>query len=264
MKTIDAHGSCANSDKRHASELVPFRTKIPGHDIFALTCPQIGGKPIVLVHGAIASRRYMIPTAKLLAENFRVLLPDLPGHGNSSKPEHALTVQQQSDVLKSWFEMLGLHRTNILANSYGCQIAAQFARTYPDSVEKLILTDPTGDPQAPGRWTQFFRLMMDGFVEPPFAPLMMFRDIYDMGIRRTFETGDRINQDDIRKNLPFIKAPTLVVRGENDPVAPHRWCEEVAALIPESRLAVIPNAPHSVNSATAPQLTKLVNDFVFD
>jgi pimeloyl-ACP methyl ester carboxylesterase len=264
MNTTDARGHFADSNQPGAPELVPIRTKIPGHEIFALTGSQRGGLPIVLFHGAIASRRYMIPTAKLLAEKFRVLLPDLPGHGASSKPKHALTVQQQSVALKSWFEVMGLPRACILANSYGCQIAAQFAASYPDSVDKLILSDPTGDPQAPGRWAQFFRLMADGFVEPPFAPLMMFLDIYDMGIRRTFETGERINEDDIRKNLPVVKAPTLVVRGENDPVAPQRWCEEVAELIPDARLSIIPNAPHSVNSATAPQLTKLIDDFVFD
>jgi pimeloyl-ACP methyl ester carboxylesterase len=255
QKLFNTNDACDPAGLHH------FRTPILGHRIFALRSINLHA-PILLVHGAIASRRYMIPTAKLLSSNYQVLLPDLPGHGASSKPEHALTVQEHAHILKEWIMALGVPRVNVIANSYGCQIAAQLAASHPNVVHRLILTDPTGDPSAPTMWQQFIRLALDGFVEPFGAPLMMFKDIYDMGIRRTLETGHRIKEDDIRKNLPNVRAKTLVVRGERDPIAPQRWCEQVTSMLPNARLVVIPKAPHSVNSANARELTQIVENFL--
>jgi 2-hydroxy-6-oxonona-2,4-dienedioate hydrolase len=255
QKLFDTNNACDPVGLHH------FQTPILGHRIFALrSCNS--PTPILLVHGAIASRRYMIPTAKLLAPNYQVLLPDLPGHGASSKPEHALTVQEQARVLKEWIMALGVPRVNVIANSYGCQIAAQLAVSHPNVVHRLILTDPTGDPSAPTMWQQLIRLALDGFVEPFGAPLMMFKDIYDMGIRRTLETGHRIKEDDIKKNLPNVRAKTLVVRGEKDPIAPQKWCEQVTGMLPDARLVVIPKAPHSINAANARELTQIVESFL--
>jgi pimeloyl-ACP methyl ester carboxylesterase len=69
--------------------------------------------------------------------------------------------------------------------------------------------------------------------------------------------------DDIRVNLPKIKCPTLVLRGENDPIAPQQWVKQVAHLIPKSKFAVIKNGSHSVNYAAAKPLTKSILDFVY-
>lgn len=253
--------------ERNEDVLIPFRTRIPGHEVFALRSANLSEdsrRTIVLVHGAIASRRYMIPTARLLAKNFRVLLPDLPGHGDSSKPAHALSPAALADALHSWLETLAVKKADFVANSYGCQIMARYAVKYPQSVDHLLLTDPTGDPSADTLWQRFGRLFLDGFVEPPLAPLMMWRDIFDMGIRRTFETANRMREDNIRESLPLITTKTLIVRGEKDAIAPQKWCEQVASIVPGSRLVVIPGAPHSVNSAAAPQLTEIINDFVLN
>jgi len=251
------------SNNPDPENLEHFTTSISGYEIFALRAKNgAGKKPIVMIHGAIASRRYMIPTAKLLAGNFDVVLPDLPGHGASSKPEHALTVKQHAAVLNQWIQAIGFERVNLLANSYGCQIAAQVAATYPEIVDRLILTDPTGDPSAPRLTQQFIRLTLNGFVEPLGAPLMMFKDIYDLGIRRTFETAHRMKEDDIRDSLPLVKAKTLVIRGANDFISPQEWCEEVMRLLPDAQLIVIQDAPHSVTSATPKTLTALVTEFL--
>ncbi|HEY9772371.1 MAG TPA: alpha/beta hydrolase [Planktothrix sp.] len=243
-------------------KLVSFRTAIPHYEIFALRSESTNGQPIVLVHGAVASHRYMIPTAKVLSNNRYVLVPDLPGHGGSSKPEHALTPERMAEALHTWLTELGIAKADFLANSYGCQIMTHFAVAYPQCVDHLILTDPTGDPGAKGLWQQFWRLFKDGFVEPPFAPLMMFLDIFDLGWTRQFETAHNMKNDDVRGILPHIQAKTIVIRGENDFISPQKWCEVVTRLIPGARLEVIPNAPHSVNSATAVPLCQIVNRFL--
>jgi pimeloyl-ACP methyl ester carboxylesterase len=61
----------------------------------------------------------------------------------------------------------------------------------------------------------------------------------------------------IETRLAALAVPTLVVRGARDPIAPQRWCEEAAALLPAGRLAVVPGAPHAVNYAAPEALAAL-------
>ncbi len=169
---------------------------------------------IVMIHGALASRRYLVPTAILLAKSMRVFVPEMPGHGSSSKPPHALSVEQQADVLYEWFRLKELSKTNVFANSYGCQVAAQLVAKYPEIARNLILTDPTVDPKARSRIQELYRLYLDGFVEPKGAKGQFIADLCDMGIVLSLETGKRMIENDIRPNLAKIKCQTLVVRGE--------------------------------------------------
>ena len=60
--------------------------------------------PVVLVHGQVISSRYMVPTAELLAPEFRVFAPDLPGFGLSGKPKRVLTVPELADALTGWMK----------------------------------------------------------------------------------------------------------------------------------------------------------------
>jgi pimeloyl-ACP methyl ester carboxylesterase len=83
-----------------------------------------------------------------------------------------------------------------------------------------------------------------------------------MGLPRAIETGRHMLDDDIRLKLPKINCPTLVVRGEKDPISTQKWNEYVASHIPHAQLKVIPNAPHCINYATPAQLTKVILEFI--
>jgi 2-hydroxy-6-oxonona-2,4-dienedioate hydrolase len=245
-------------------------TAVLGHQVHALVSGSQRGKPgqdqaqrqIVMIHGALASRRYLLPTAKLLADNFQVFVPEMPGHGASSRPRHALSVEDQAEVLFEWFRLNGLTQTHIFANSYGCQVVAQLTATHPEIVQRLILTGPTADPTARSIPKQMYRLYIDGFAEPSGGKAQLFADLRDMGIPIAFQTVQRMLEDDIRPRLSQIKCQTLVLRGGKDTLAPQLWTEEVARRISNSRFCVIPGAPHCVNYATPSQLTSIVMNFI--
>ncbi len=65
---------------------------------------------VVLIHGLNVSSRTMLPTAELLAADFRVFVPDLPGCGESGKPGHALPIPALAEVVLAWMSALGLER----------------------------------------------------------------------------------------------------------------------------------------------------------
>jgi len=248
-------------------------TTVLGHEVHALVSASEGLKPkqsdnqevprqIVMIHGALASRRYLLPTAKLLAKSVQVFVPEMPGHGASSKPRHALSVEEQAEVLFEWFRLNGLTRTHMFANSYGCQVAAQLTANHPEIVRRLILTGPTIDPAARSFPQQAYRLYIDGFAEPSGGRAQLFADLSDMGVVIAFETVQRMIDDDIRPKLAKINCRALVLRGGKDPIAPQLWTEEVARRISNARFCVIPDAPHCVNYATPSQLTAIVMEFL--
>jgi 2-hydroxy-6-oxonona-2,4-dienedioate hydrolase len=76
--------------------------------------------------------------------------------------------------------------------------------------------------------------------------LGMLNDYRKAGRRRAWATARYLMADAIERKLPQVRAPTLVIRGERDPMVSQRWAEEVTRLLPEARLVVIPGAAHTV------------------
>lgn len=254
-------------------------TEILGHRLFSLESKQQSNIDpdidpnidIILLHGAVASRRYMVPSAKVLARDYHcnVFVPEMPGHGRSDKPAETLSVAEQARVMAAWLhqKFISANTSNskkrplyLLANSYGCQVASKIAADNPDLLDGLILTDATGDPEIdyPG---YMYRLWLDGRYEPKGAPWMMWYDVFDMGVGRVFATTSKMLEDKILDRLHLIKTRTLLVRGEYDPLSSAAWMQRLAAGIKGSITREIPGGPHSINSANANELCALVAEF---
>lgn len=218
--------------------------------------------PIIMIHGAIVSSKYLLPTAECLSEQYQIFVLDLPGHGLSSKPPHAVPVIEQSEIIREWMRKLSIEKAIIFANSYGCEIAVEIAVRYPEVVDSLILTGPTADPSAPTKRQQFLRLMLDAFVEPIFMFVLLVREMFLLGWNRAFETAQQMIDYDYEPRLPLVKCRTFVVRGGNDHLSPQKWVEKLVSLLPDAKLAVIPNAPHTINFSTPNELAALVRNFL--
>jgi pimeloyl-ACP methyl ester carboxylesterase len=219
--------------------------------------------PVVLVHGLVISSRYMVPTAERLAGDFRVLAPDLPGFGRSSKPARALDVPALADALLAWMDALALPEAVLVGNSLGSQVVVDLAVRHPARVPCMVLSGPTIDPYARSAAVQVARLLL---VDAPQERLSLIplhlRDTFRAGLPRAWATLRHALEDRVEAKLPQVQAPTLVVRGERDPVVSPRWAEEAAALLPFGRLAVIPGAPHAVNYSAPDAFARLVRGFV--
>ena len=120
------------------------------------------------------------------------------------------------------------------------RVVADFAARYPERADRLVLLGPTMDARARTIPRQFARLMLDIMREPPTNPVNYLRDLWVAGPRRGFGTLRYSLDDRIEEKLPRIQAPTLVVRGGIDPIAPQPWVEELTDLLPLGRLVVVP------------------------
>ncbi len=206
----------------------------------------------------------MLPVAKVLANDYVIYVPDLPGHGASTKPKDALPVHEQAEVVHAWMQNLGLEKAVVLANSYGCEIAVELALRYPQMVERLVLTGPASDPAAPTKFQQALRLFWDGILENNKMYWVLFVDMLELGWHRGMQTTQIMIDYDYLPRLPLLQMKTLVARGENDPLAPQKWCEQVVSLIPDAKLVVVPKGPHNINFSSPNELADLVAQFLND
>lgn len=216
----------------------------------------------VLVHGLGMSRRYMMPTAVLLAEFGRVYVPDLPGFGDSGKNVKALTIPELSDSLVDWMTDLGLGPVIWLGNSLGAQVLIDFSTRHPEHAAAAILVGPTIDPEARKISIQLLRLLGDVFLEPADLYMIAVVDYLRAGLRRNIQTLRDALEDPILTKLPQIRCPVLIIRGGRDPIVPEGWVEQAARLVPESRLVTIPRAAHAVNFNSPEHLVAEVTNFL--
>jgi 2-hydroxy-6-oxonona-2,4-dienedioate hydrolase len=213
---------------------------------------RTSGRPIVLVHGMIISSRYMVPTAVELAPLCPVYAVDLPGYGDSVKPRAILTLTELADALASWMDAMGFPSAHLVANSFGCQVLAEFALRHVHRVDRLVFQGPTVDPNARCVRQQLARLLKNSSSEAPGLGWITVIDYVKAGARRIRATIRMAIEDRIEDKLPGISAPTLVVRGERDPLVPQEWAEEVVRRLPRGELRVLPGLGHTINY-TAPK-----------
>jgi hypothetical protein len=69
-----------------------------------------GRRVLVHLHGFAISGSYMVPTARLLVDEFTTFVPDLPGFGRSLNPDHVLTIDELADSVAAFLDQVGVDR----------------------------------------------------------------------------------------------------------------------------------------------------------
>lgn len=107
-----------------------------------------GGKAdrptIVMIHGFGANRDNWLRFARFFTTDYHVIALDLPGFGESSKPDASYDVGTQADRLQEFLHTLGLEKVHLIGNSMGGHIAALYAARHPQEVLTLALLDNAG------------------------------------------------------------------------------------------------------------------------
>ena len=120
----------------------PRRTRVEGT---TLAWTELGaGAPLVLLHGLGDSHRTWRRVAPRLADHFRVLLLDLPGHGLSDRPDAPYTLDWYAAMVLGWLDAIGVETASVVGHSFGGGVAQWMVLAARSRIERLALVAPGG------------------------------------------------------------------------------------------------------------------------
>src|SRR5213593_2312745 len=99
------------------------------------------GSPVVLLHGYTQTSHMWLPIMPLLAERHTVIVPDLRGAGDSSKPESVYDKKNMAADIRDLTASLGLNRATIVGHDIGLMVAYAYAAQFPQATKRLVLMD---------------------------------------------------------------------------------------------------------------------------
>jgi pimeloyl-ACP methyl ester carboxylesterase len=220
------------------------------------------GPPVVLLHGYGVSGTYMLPLARELADSYRVLVPELPGQGKSEPRPGLRSVHELAGAFGAWLEAAELEQPAVVANSLGCQVVTELAVREPERVGPLVLVGPTVDPARRRGRHQLFAALRDCAREPLQLVGIAAMDDVGVGMRRLVATARAALDDRIEERLPLVEQPTVVVRGGADGFVSADWAEQVASLLADGRLVVVPGEPHAVHFTRPEAVAGIVRELL--
>lgn len=205
-----------------------------------------GAAWVVLVHGLGVSGRYMAPLALELATRFRVVVPDLPGHGRTAARGRRLGVTDMAVALAAWMDVAGVGGAHLVGSSLGCQVAMHVAADGRVPVSRLLLVGPTMDPAAQSAVQQLGRLLRGAPREPMSLALLVLAE----QLRRpsqawhALRTGLTHPVDAVARE---VTNPTVLVRGAADHVAPSAWLRQLSTWLRDAEVVELPVGAHGVH-----------------
>jgi pimeloyl-ACP methyl ester carboxylesterase len=207
------------------------------------------GDPLLLLHGGTGiGADWQLVFTSGDPDGFRVVVPDLRGHGRSTNPSGAFTFRQCAKDMFALLDRVGIERTKAIGLSAGAKTLLHMATEQPGRVEAMVLVSATPYFPAPAR-AAMAQLSVASFSDAEWATHRRRHVHGDDQIRMLFEQmrGLKDTHDDMAFTPPLlatITARTLIVHGDRDPLYPVELALEIYRSIPGSALWVVPNGGH--------------------
>lgn len=244
------------------------------------------GDVLLCVHGWIGSGALWERMLPGLSERFRVIAPDLPGHGDSGMPAgFSFTYPGFSRFLDGLLDALALPSVHLVGHSMGGSISLHYAGLYPHRVRKLVLID-TPSRSAALTWPAHLPFLEWGLglVHPYWGPHIVAPMIKSsvrhperlprpwlqravgqgskLRRRALLETTHLVRDFDLLPVLKRIEAPALVIHGDSDGSVKLSEALRLRDTLPDARLFVVPDCGHCPNYEYPELVSGLVTDFL--
>jgi len=132
--------SASSSQTPAKSEAIVSRTsQVEGVKLHYLTAGH--GPTVILIHGYAETSRMWRPIIPLLAQNFTVIAPDLPGIGDSEIPKDGLDMKTAAIRIHALAKSLGVEKARVVGHDIGLMVAYAYAAQFPAETEKLVVMD---------------------------------------------------------------------------------------------------------------------------
>lgn len=258
-------------DRAPMAKNTPFEAQ-PLH----YTVSGAGETTLTLVHGWACDQRTWWKNAPLLAEHFRVIAVDLPGHGRNAEPRAPYSMSLFARGIATILDAEGVDSTILVAHSNGVPTVRQFYRLYPQRVDKLVLVDGAMKNMLPeGLVAQFtdmfrkpeFRDTVHEFVQGMAKNSTMAdadRDaLTDMAVSQAQHAvvgGFQAAADPAIWNADPIHVPVLMINAQQ-PAWDDAYEREVRALIPDLDYRIVGGVSHFLMVEMPEEFAAWVREF---
>jgi 3-oxoadipate enol-lactonase len=238
-------------------------TKIRENRIFYEIRGQ--GDPVILLNGAMANTTsWNLQTPSLLANDYKVILMDFVGQGQSDKPRTKYRMAQHVDEVAAVLDAAGVEKAHVVGVSYGGEVALLCGINTPNRIRSLVVANSVSsvDRSIRGRADRW--LLASRFRSGRILWQIVYPDLYSSGfleknwdfVAKTAPSFDLLDFEglieilkafmelDITDQLGKIGAPTLVLTSDEDRTKPERYSEMMHEKIAGSEIKIIHGAGH--------------------
>lgn len=217
------------------------------------------GEPVLLLHGAYMSADDMRPVADFLAKTRMVIVPEAQGHARTADIDRPITYEAMADDAAALMDHLGVPSGDVVGYSMGATTALMLAMRHPAKVERMVAA--SGAYKLTGHYPEVVAFF------PTITPELFAGSPFEASYKKLSPTPDKFpqfveklkrldtTQYDWGSDIPAIKAPTLVIVGDQDVVMPEHAVELVRLLggakpgdmgnpPTEDHLAILPGTSH--------------------
>ena len=234
------------------------------------------GESLVLIHGSLATGagnwKAYVPH---LSTHFRLIMPDLRGHGKTNNPQGEIRLPTLTDDLFAFIQALNLDRPFLCGWSGGGDIALDVGIRYSNSVKAMVVGGVTHRVSE-----EYFKTMRAMGMESPGkvnpeqleSAMPQFVELLRMAHSQGHEHWKtllaQLSYEMLKPTLPShddlkkITAPTLIIWGDRDQFLPVEDALELYRLLPNAELAVLPNTDHSLTRTKVEQFSQYAKDFL--
>jgi pimeloyl-ACP methyl ester carboxylesterase len=226
------------------------------------------GEPLLLLHGfGMCGRGDWDTIAGELAKNYRVILPDLRGHGWSTNSSGRFTMRQSAEDIRALLDALGLRQVRAMGISAGGMTLLHLATKYPDRISAMAVIGATT------YFPEQARRVIGGEAAAPLPPEVreMFKRCASRGDPQVSDLngqflGFKNSYEDMNLTPPYlatIKARTLVIHGDRDVFFPVDIPVSMYTSIPGSQLWIVPNGDHvPIYGKRTPEFLRIARQFL--
>ena len=225
------------------------------------------GEPLLLLHGGSgigADWAHVFPADP---PGYRVVVPDLRGHGRSTNPSRQFTFRQCGRDVVALLDALQIERVKAIGMSMGAKTLLHVATEHVDRVAAMVLVSAT--PYFPAQMRALAATFEADRLSPDEWAALRKRHLHgDDQIRALWEMtrGFATSYDDMAFTPPLLAticARTLVVHGDRDPLYPVELAVELYRNIPTAALWIVPNGGHGpIFGSTAPRFVETALAFL--
>jgi len=243
------------------------------------------GRPLLLIHGYPLSRTLWEPQLASLPDAAHLIAPDLRGFGESDAPEGPYTVDQLADDCAALLDKVGVAEPVVVGGlSMGGYVALAFWRRHAQRVAGLILAATRAgadsdagkaarDAAVETARTKGSDAILDGILPKLLAPAAFAEQPDLVAAARRVMAGAPVSgivgallamkhRPDSTALLSEIHRPVLVIHGQDDSLIPASEAEAMSLALPQSRLALVPDAGHLVNLEQPASFNAEVRNFL--